>query len=80
MCARLRYMHAHEPGIETHGLTVYARMYGAFLRHTVGGRSVIEGSTRPEWGCSVCVRPSRGLRPEGPPTEREAWAEAHAGN
>ena len=25
-------------------------MYGAFLRHTVGGRSVNEGSTRPEHG------------------------------
>ena len=29
---------------------VYARMYGAFLRHTVGGRSVSEGSERPEHG------------------------------
>ena len=27
-----------------------ARIYGAFLRHTVGGRSVSEGSTRPEHG------------------------------
>ena len=42
-------MHAHEPGIETRGLTVYARMYGAFLRHTVGDQSVSEGSTRPEY-------------------------------
>ena len=49
MCARLRYMHAHEPGVGTRGLTVCARMYGAFLRHTVGGRSVSEGSTRPEY-------------------------------
>ena len=48
MCVRFRCMHAHEPGIETRGLTVYVRMYGAFLRHTVGGRSVSEGSTRPE--------------------------------
>ena len=50
MCTRFRCMHAHEPGIETRGLTVYARMYGAFLRHTVGGRSVSEGSRRPEYG------------------------------
>ena len=50
MCARLRYMHAHGPGAETRGLTVCARMYGAFLRHTVSGRSVSEGCTRPEHG------------------------------
>ena len=50
MCARFRCMQAHEPGIETRGLTVYVRMYGAFLRHTVSGRSVSEGCTRPEHG------------------------------
>ena len=41
-------MHAREPGIETRGMSVYACMYGAFLRHTVGDRSVSEGSTLPE--------------------------------
>ena len=35
MCARFRCMQVHEPGVETRGLTVYVRMYGAFLRHTV---------------------------------------------
>ena len=42
-------MHAHGPGVGTRGLTVDARMYGAFLRHTVGSRSVSEGSTYPEY-------------------------------